>query len=80
MTFLGHVLSNKCVKVDPRKTEAVKNWQKPVTPTDIRSSLGLASYYSRFVEGFSSIAASLIALTKKKAKFEWTETCEKCFQ
>ena len=56
-------MSEKGVEVDPRKTEAIKNWQKPLTPTDIRSFLGLVGYYRRFVEGFSSIATLLIALT-----------------
>ena len=53
VTILGHVVSNKGAEVDPRKTEAVKNWPKPLTPTDIRSFLGLDSYYRSFVEGFS---------------------------
>ena len=79
VTFLGHVVSDKGVEVDPRKTIVVKNWQKPVTCTNIRIFLGLAGYYHTFVDGFSSIVASLIALTKKKAEFEWTKTCENKF-
>ena len=74
------MLSDKGVEVDRRKTKAVKNWPKPLTPYDIRSFLGLAIYYCRFVEGFSSIASPLSSLTKKKDKFEWTEACEKSFQ
>ena len=73
-------MSDKGVEVDIRKTEAVKNCPKPLSPTDIRSFLGLAGHYRRFVEGFSFIAASLTALTKKKAKFELTKACEKSFQ
>ncbi|XP_015081393.1 uncharacterized protein LOC107025023 [Solanum pennellii] len=65
------------VEVDPRKTESIKNRLKPLTHTDIRSFLGLAGYYRRFVEGFSSIVSQLTALTKNKVMFEWTETCEK---
>ena len=72
-------MSNQGVEVFPSKTETVKNWPKPLTPTDIRSFLVLDDYYRRFIEGFSSIAASLIAFTKKKAKFEWTEACQKSF-
>ena len=49
VTFLGHVVSDQGVEVDPRKTEAVKNWTKPLTPTDIRSFLGLGGYYRMFV-------------------------------
>ena len=67
------------MEVDPRKTEAVKNWPKPLTPTDIYSFLGLAGYYRRFVKAFSSTAASLTTLTKKKVKFKWTKACEKSF-
>ena len=72
VTFLGHVVSDQGVEVDPKKTKVVKNWPKLLTPTDIRSFLGLAGYFCRFVEGFSSIAALLTALKKKKAKFKWT--------
>ena len=69
-------MSDNAMEEDPRKTEVVKNWPKPLNPTDIRNFVGLAGYYRRFVESFSSIAASLITLTKKKAKFELTEACE----
>jgi len=58
----------------------VKSWPRPLSPMDIRSFLGLSGYYRRFVEGFSSIASPLTALTQKKSKFEWSEACEKSFQ
>ena len=80
MTFLGHVVSEKGVEVDPRKTEDVKNLPKHLIPTDICSFFGLSGYYRRFVEGFSSIDVSLTSLTKKKAMFEWMEAYEKSFQ
>ena len=70
MTFLGHVVSDQGVEVDPKKIEAVKNWLRPLTPTYIRSFSGLDNYYRRFVKGFSSIASPLTTLTKNKAKFE----------
>ena len=73
-------MSDKGVEVDPCKTEVVMNCLKSHTPTEICSFLGFAGYYHSFVEGFSSIATSLIALTKKKAMFGWTEACEKSFQ
>nr|XP_033517133.1 uncharacterized protein LOC117281403 [Nicotiana tomentosiformis] len=66
VAFLGHVVSSEGIKVDPQKTEAVKNWPRPTTPTEIRSFLGLAGYYRRFVEGFSSLAAPLTKLTQKQ--------------
>ncbi|WMV19297.1 hypothetical protein MTR67_012682 [Solanum verrucosum] len=78
--FLGHIMSSKGIEVDPKKTDAAKGWPRPLNPTDIRSFLGLAGYYKRFVEGFSSIASPLMALTQKKAKFVWSEACEKSFQ
>ena len=51
-----------------------------MTPTEVRSFPGLASYYRRFVEGFSSISTPLTKLTHKEAKFQWDEMCEKSFQ
>ena len=80
VAFLGHVVSGDGIKVDPKKTEAVKNWPRPLTPSDIRSFLGLAGYYRRFVEGFSSISSPLTKLTHKKVNFEWTDKCEDSFQ
>ena len=63
-------MSDQGMEVDNRKTEAAKNCPRPLTPTDIASFQGLAGYYCRFVEGFSSIAAPPTAFTKKKAKIE----------
>ena len=80
LTFLGHVVSIQGVEVDSKKIEIVMNLLRPLTPTDIQSFLRLSNYYRRFVEGFSTIAALLTSLTKKKAKFEWSEICEKIFQ
>ena len=77
VAFLGHIISSEGVQIDPRKTEAVKNWPRPLTPTDIRSFLGLAWYYTRFVDAFVSIASPLTTLTQKSVKFDWSEACEK---
>ncbi|WMV37779.1 hypothetical protein MTR67_031164 [Solanum verrucosum] len=78
--FLGHIVSIKGIEVYPHKTDEVKSWPRPLTPSDIRSFLGLAGYYRRFVEGFSSIAFPLTALTQKKANFIWSEACDESFQ
>jgi hypothetical protein len=59
VTFLGHVISAKGVLVDPQKVEAVLKWERPTSVTEIRSFLGLAGYYWRFIEGFSLIATPL---------------------
>ncbi|XP_061998945.1 uncharacterized protein LOC133716243 [Rosa rugosa] len=77
--FLGHVVSKDGVSVDPSKVEAVMSWSRPTTVTEIRSFLGLAGYYRRFIEGFSSIASALTKLTRKDSQFIWTDECEKAF-
>jgi len=80
VAFLGHVVSKDGIKVDSKKTEAVQKWPRPTSPTEIRSFLGLANYYRRFVQDFSKIASPLTKLTQKNAKFQWTEECEQSFQ
>ncbi|KAH0655234.1 hypothetical protein KY285_030116 [Solanum tuberosum] len=80
IAFLGHVVSKEGVMVDPQKIEAVKNWVRPSSVTEVKSFVGLASYYRRFVKNFASIATHLTNLTKKEIPFEWTEKCEKSFQ
>ena len=78
--FLGHVVAKEGIMVDPAKIEAVLQWSQPKNILEIRSFLGLAGYYRRFVEGFSKIAIPLTLLTRKGHKFTWTEACEKSFQ
>ncbi|RVW80717.1 Retrovirus-related Pol polyprotein from transposon 17.6 [Vitis vinifera] len=80
ISFLGHVVSNDGISVDPGKVDAVANWRRPSTVTEIRSFLGLAGYYRRFIEGFSKIALPLTKLTQKGVKFEWSDDCECSFQ
>ena len=63
--FLGHVISRDGVAIDPSKVEAVLNWKRPETVTEIRSFLGLAGYYRRFIQNFSRIAMPLTKLTRK---------------
>ncbi|GKC80728.1 putative reverse transcriptase domain-containing protein, partial [Tanacetum coccineum] len=63
--FLGHVINGNGIDVDPSKIEAVKNWKAPRTPTEVRSFLGWAGYYRRFIENFSKISKSLTILTQK---------------
>ncbi|GKD23173.1 putative reverse transcriptase domain-containing protein, partial [Tanacetum coccineum] len=71
--FLGHVINGNGIHVDPSKIEAVKNWKAPRTLTEVRSFLGLARYYRRFIENFSKIAKSLTILTQKCKTFDWGE-------
>ena len=80
VSFLGHVVTKDDISIGPRKVEVVSNWRRPNIVTEIRSFLGLTSYYRRFIEGFSKIALSLTRLTKKWVKFEWSNDCERSFQ
>lgn len=79
MKFLGHVVSDKGVHTDPDKTEAVRIWPVPKTVKEVRSFLGLCSYYRRFVSGFANIARPLHKLCEKNSKFTWNEDCQKAF-
>ena len=68
--FLGHVVSSSRVLVDPEKAEAVMSWERPKSIFEIRSFLGLAGYYRRFIEDFSRIAAPMTRLTRKEVNFD----------
>jgi hypothetical protein len=74
------VVNEKGIHVDPSKIEAVKKWEAPWTPTEIRQFLRLAGYYRRFIENFSRIAQLLTLLTHKDRKFDWGEKQEEAFQ
>ncbi|KAJ0801140.1 putative nucleotidyltransferase, Ribonuclease H [Helianthus annuus] len=78
--FLGHVVNDKGIHVDPVKIKAVQEWQAPRTPTEVRSFLGLAGYYRRFIANFSRIALPLTALTHKGKPFDWGPKQEEAFQ
>ncbi|GJS71448.1 putative nucleotidyltransferase, ribonuclease H [Tanacetum coccineum] len=78
--FLGHVVNQSGIHMDPSKIEAVKNWKAPTTPSKVRSCLGLAGYYRLFIANFSKIAKPLTSLTQKNQKYEWVEKEEEAFQ
>lgn len=82
--FLGHVVSGEGISVDQRKIDAVKAWPVPKTLHDLRSFLGLASYYRRFVQGFSSIAAPLTRLLSSKVTpgkdLVWDQAAQSAFE
>ena len=70
IAFLGHIVSSTGILVDPHKIEAVKQWPRPSSATNTNGFLGLASYYRRFVEGFSFIGSPFTRLTQKMVKFQ----------
>lgn len=80
VTFLGHVINEHGVSVESCKIEAITHWPRPSDPSDIRSFLGLAGFYRRFIRRFSHIAAPLTDLLQKGCKFEWKDSHEAAFQ
>ena len=69
--YLGHRVSKEGIATDPEKVKAVQDWEVPTNLTDVRSFLGLCSYYRRFIPQFSSIAKPLTKLTEKNQGFKW---------
>ena len=80
VSFLDHILSAKGVAVDPGKVQEVLEWKSPTSVMEIRSFLGLAGYYRRFIQDFSKIAKPMTKLLQKEVKFNWTSVCEAAFQ
>nr|GEV58787.1 putative reverse transcriptase domain-containing protein [Tanacetum cinerariifolium] len=74
------MINSEGIQLDPAKIESIKDCASPKTPTEIRQFLGLASYYRRFIEGFSKIARHMIRLTQKSVKFDWGEKAKAAFQ
>ena len=78
--FLGHVISQKGIFVDPSKVKVMVSWERPTIVMKVKSFLGLARYYRRFIKGFSRIALPLTKLTRKNTSFGWTSECKQSFQ
>ena len=78
--YLGHIILEEGISVDPEKIEAIMNWPTPRNVTDVRSFMGLAGYYRRFIEGFSKVEHPITSFQNKGIKFEWTPMCEESFQ
>ena len=86
ITYLGHVVSEKGIEVDPRKTEAVQKWPIPKTVTDVRSFLGFTNQYRKFIPKYAHVAGPLNELIsgdnskKKKKEVQWTPECQEAFE
>ena len=80
ITYLGHLATREGIAQDPAKTKAIEEWPLPTNVTQLRSFLGLASYYRRFVKNFSRIAFPLHALLHKAAPYQWTQLCQHAFE
>lgn len=77
--ILGHIVSENGISTEPKKTKAVQEWPVPKNTKQVRSFLGLWSYYRRFVIGFSEIAKPFHKLCEKNIKFSWTEKADVAF-
>jgi hypothetical protein len=80
VSFLGHIITDGGIVVDPSKVQDVLNWNPPKNVPEIRSFLGLAGYYRRFIEGFSKIVKPLTSLLEKGKEFKWDDKCQACFE
>ncbi|KAK8994845.1 hypothetical protein V6N11_045914 [Hibiscus sabdariffa] len=78
--FLGHIVGGGKIRMDHNKIRAIVEWEPPTKVTELRSFLGLANYYRRFVEGYSKIATPLTELLKKDKTWNWSPECEKAFE
>jgi hypothetical protein len=76
---LGHTISQDGVSVDPEKVQEVMDWKPPTTVWQIRSILGLAGYYRRFIPNFSRIAKPMTESLKKGVKYEWSQKSDDAF-
>ena len=77
---LGHIVSDKGIMIDPDKIEVIITWPQPTNARDVKSFLGLASYYRRFIKGFSTICSPLSKLLQKEESFSWSSKCDEAFQ
>ena len=67
--YLGHIISKDGISVDPEKIDAIREWSMTNNVIEVRSFMGLAGYYKRFIEGFSKISDPISSLQKKGVKF-----------
>ena len=80
LNYLGHIISDEGISGDPQKVSAVQNMEPPKTVREVRSFLGMTSYYRKYVPDFSKTARPLNLLTKKNAKFRWSSEAQSAFE
>ena len=80
VNYLGHVLDKTGIRPDPKKLEAVRDWERPKTVTQVRSFAASCNYYRKFVKNFAAVAKPLYRLTSKGVKFTWEKEQEDAFQ
>ena len=80
VTYLGYVVSESGISADASKVKAVRDFPAPKNLKQLRSFLGLASYYRRFIPRFSQVAAPLFGLTRKDTPYQWSESCQETFE
>jgi hypothetical protein len=78
--YLGHIISEEGIVVDPEKVQAIQEWPMPRNVREVRYFMGLVDYYRRFIAGFSRIVHAITSLQRKGKKFQWTKECESSFQ
>jgi hypothetical protein len=78
--YLGHIISEEGIVMDPEMIDAIKGWTTPKNVMEVGSFMVLASYYRRFIAVFSRIAHPITSLQRKGKKFQWIEECERSFQ
>ncbi|XP_070020708.1 putative mitochondrial protein AtMg00860 [Nicotiana tabacum] len=78
--FLGHVISNGELRMDEVKVRTIQEWEAPIKVIELRSFLGLVTYYRQFISEYSAKAVPLTELLKKNKPWVWTEHCQKVFE
>jgi hypothetical protein len=77
--YLGHIISGEGISVDPKNVKAIMEWPVSKNSHEVRTFMGIAGYYRRFVEGFSKIEKPITTLQCKGVRYEWTEECDSVF-
>ena len=78
--YLGHIVSAEGIHTEPDKVKTIQDWPAPTTVTQVKSFIGLASYYRRFIHNFADIATPLHRLSSKNTKFDWSSECQAAFE